>query len=60
MQFGLIKGNGTTDAIYIVRQMQDHFRVKGKKLHYGFVDLNWIGLEKAFDRVQRCDKMGNA
>jgi len=30
----------------IVRQMQKNFRVKGKKLCFGFVDL-----EKAFDKV---------
>ena len=28
--------------------MQENFRVKGKKLYFGFV-----GLEKAFDRVPR-------
>ena len=48
MQFGFMKGKGTTDAIFIVRQMQENFRVKGKKLYFGFVDL-----EKAFDRVPR-------
>jgi len=37
MQFGFVKGKGTTDA-----------RVKGKKVYFGFVDL-----EKAFDRVPR-------
>ena len=31
-----------------VRQMQEKFRAKGKKLYFGFV-----GLEKAFDRVPR-------
>ena len=46
MQFGFMKGKGTTDAIFTVRQMQENFRVKGKKLYFGFVDL-----EKAFDRV---------
>jgi len=46
MQFGFMKGKGTTDAIFIVRQMQEKFRAKGKKLYFGFVDL-----EKAFDRV---------
>ena len=32
----------------MARQMQENFRVKGKKLYFGFVDL-----EKAFDRVPR-------
>ena len=48
MQFGFMKANGTTDAIFMARQMQENFRVKGKKLYFGFVDL-----EKAFDRVLR-------
>jgi len=38
MQFGIMKGKGTTDAIFIVRQMQK-FRAKQKKLNVGFVDL---------------------
>jgi len=48
MHFGYMKGKGTTDAIFMARQMQENFRVKGKKLYFGFVDL-----EKAFDRVPR-------
>jgi len=28
MQFGFMKGKGTTDAIFIVRQMQEKFRPK--------------------------------
>ena len=48
MQFGFIKGKGTTDAILMARQMQENFTVKGKLLYFGFVDL-----EKAFDRVHR-------
>jgi len=32
MQFGFMKGIGTTDAIFIVRQLQEKFRAKGKKL----------------------------
>jgi len=32
----------------MARQMQENLRVKGKKLYFGFVDL-----EKAFDRVPR-------
>jgi len=39
MQFGFMKGKGTTDAIFIARHMQENFRVKGKKLYFGFVDL---------------------
>ena len=30
MQFGFMKGKGTTDAIFTARQMQENFRVKGK------------------------------
>jgi len=40
-----MKGKGTTDAIFILRYLQK-FRGKGKKLHFGFMNL-----EKAFDRV---------
>jgi len=31
--------DNNTDAIFIARQMQENFRVKGKKLYFGFVDL---------------------
>ena len=48
MQFGFMKSKGTTDAIFMARQMQENFRVKGKKLYFVFVDL-----EKAFDRMPR-------
>ena len=48
MQFGFMKGTGTTDAIFMARQMREHFRVKDKKRYFGFVDL-----EKAFDKVPR-------
>jgi len=33
LQFGFMKGKGTTDAIFMARQMQENFRVKGKKLY---------------------------
>jgi len=46
MQFGFMKGKGTTNAIFMAKKMQENFRVKGKKLYIGFVDL-----EKASDRV---------
>ena len=46
MQFGFSKGKGTTDAIFIVRQLQERYLCKKKELWMAFVDL-----EKAFDRV---------
>ena len=48
MQFGFSPGKGTTDAIFIVRQIQEKFLGKQKELWIAFVDL-----EKAFDRVSR-------
>ena len=54
MQFGFVKGNRTTDAIFMARQMQKNFRVKGKKLYFGFVDP-----EKAFNKVPM-RKLGKA
>ena len=48
MQFGFMPGRGTTDAIFIVRQLQEKFLAKNKNLYLAFVDL-----EKAFDRVPR-------
>ena len=44
VQFGKV----TTVAVCVVKQLQDIFRVKSKKLFFGFIDL-----EKAFDRVSR-------
>ena len=48
MQFGFMPGSGTTDAIFILRQLQEKHLAKNKKLYFAFVDL-----EKAFDRVPR-------
>ena len=48
MQFGFINGKGTTDAIFIMRQVQEKHQAKKKKLYYAFVDL-----EKEFGRVPR-------
>ena len=39
---------GTTDALYVVRRMQEEYRDKKKKLYMCLVDI-----EKAFDRVPR-------
>ena len=41
-------GKGTTDAIFIVRQVQEKHLAKRRDLYLAFVDL-----EKAFDRVPR-------
>ena len=46
-QFGFNPGRSTTDAIFVMRQLQEKFSEK-KKLYHVFVDL-----EKAFDRVPR-------
>ena len=48
MQFGFTAGKGTTDAIFIVRQVQEKHLAKKRELWMAFVDL-----EKAFDRVPR-------
>ena len=48
MQFGFSPGKGTTDAIFIVRQVEEKLLGKQKELWMAFVDL-----EKAFDRVPR-------
>ena len=48
MQFGFVPGRGTTDAIFIVRQLQEKYLGVNKPLYFAFVDL-----EKAFDRVPR-------
>ena len=46
MQFGFMAGKSTTDAIFIVRQLQEKYLARNKELWMAFVDL-----EKAFDRV---------
>ncbi|XP_035665616.1 uncharacterized protein LOC118408864, partial [Branchiostoma floridae] len=48
LQFAFVPGRGTTDAIFIVRQLQEKFIAANKPLYFAFVDL-----EKAFDRVPR-------
>ena len=48
MQFGFMAGRSTTDAIFIVRQLQEKYLARNKELWMAFVDL-----EKVFDRVPR-------
>ena len=48
MQFGFMAGRGTTDAIFIVRQLQEKYLASKKDLWMAFTDL-----ERAFDRVPR-------
>ena len=47
-QFGFVSGKGTTDAIFVVRQLQEKYLAANKRLYMAFVDL-----QKAFDRVPR-------
>ena len=39
-------GRGTTDVIYVVRQLQEKYLAQNKRIYMAFIDL-----EKAFDRV---------
>ena len=48
MQCGLMQGRGKTDAIFILRQLQEKHLVAGKPLYLAFIDL-----EKAFKIIFR-------
>ena len=48
MQYGLMPGRGTVDAVFVLRRLSEKLRAKNKKLFFVFVDL-----EKAFDQMPR-------
>ena len=48
MQFGFCPGRDTTDGIFILRELQEKYLAKHRKLYMELVDL-----EKAYDRVPR-------
>ena len=47
-QFGFVPGRGTTDAIFVVRQLQEKYLAANKRLYMAFIDH-----QKAFDRVPK-------
>ena len=44
-QFGFVPGRGTTDAIFVVRQLQEKYLAANNRLYMAYVDL-----EKAFEK----------
>ena len=46
MKFGFRPGCSTTDAMYILRQMQEKHLIRKKKIYFAFIDLknafNWV------------------
>ena len=47
-QFCFVPGRGTTDAIFVIRQLQEKYLAANKRLYMAFVDL-----EKAYDQMPR-------
>ena len=63
MQFDFMPGRGTTDAIFILRQLQEKHLAKNKKLYFAFVDLgvrsrtkksHLVGQAKTWHRGMDC------
>ena len=50
MQYAFVPGRGTTDAVFITRQLQEKFWILMAEITMDFV---FVDLEKAFDRVPR-------
>ena len=68
MQFGFMEGRGTTDAIFILRQLQEKHISADKNLYFAFVDLkksfrpntkagHMVGYEKAWG-TRMADTLG--
>ena len=51
MQRGFMPGSGTTNAIFILRQLQEKYLVKKKNLYFTFADQVFDQMKKAFDQV---------
>ena len=45
-EFGFVPSRGTTDAIFVIRQLQEKYLTVSKRISMAFMDL-----EKALDRV---------
>ena len=46
-QFGFVPGRGTTDAIFVVRQLQEKYLAANKRLYMAFVG-HLVGAEKTW------------
>ena len=46
-QFGFVPGIGTTDAIFVVKQLQENYLAANKRLYMAFVDLEKACLGKS-------------
>ena len=53
MQFAFVPGRGTTDAIFIIRQLQEKFLSRKDLNDKNLTLFCFVDLEKAFDRVPR-------
>ena len=47
-QFGFVPGSDTTDAIFVIRQLNEKYFTVGKQIYMAIVDL-----QKAFDEFLR-------
>ena len=47
-QFGFVSGRGTTDAIFVIRQLQEKYLTVSKQIYMAFADL-----EKALTKFLR-------